>query len=148
MSDAAADIMATVHATIPLSRQMEFQILKLDDEGINSFAPLAPNINIHGTGFAGSLYSLAILTAWSYATYLIAHHSVHAELVIGSGNIRYASPVDTAIECSCRAGKKEIADFIKMLTAGHRARLKLIVSVNRDKAVVDALMVATPKTDC
>lgn len=144
MSDSAAAMQAKVHATIPLSREMDFQIIELSGDGINCYAPLEPNINIHGTGFAGSLYSLAILAAWSYVSYLLEHHSLHAELVIGSGKIRYARPIETDIECRCSAGQADIDDFIEILTAGRRSKLELEVSVNQGSAVVNALMVATP----
>ena len=145
MSDSIADMLSKVHSNIPISRQMEFAIITLDTESINTRAPLEPNINIHGTGFAGSLYSLAILTAWSYASYLIDQNGLNAELVIGSGKIRYKSPIESDIECDCHALKKDIDLFIDTLVAGRRAKLNLEVSVNKDKAVVQALMVATPE---
>ena len=146
MSDSITDMLSKVHSKIPISRQMEFAIITLDTESINTRAPLEPNINIHGTGFAGSLYSLAILTAWSYASYLIDQNGLNAELVIGSGKIRYKSPIESDIECDCHALKKDIDLFIDSLIAGRRAKLNLEVSVNKDKAVVQALMVATPES--
>jgi len=146
MSDSITDMLSKVHSKIPISRQMEFAIITLDTESINTRAPLEPNINIHGTGFAGSLYSLAILTAWSYASYLIDQNGLNAELVIGSGKIRYKSPIESDIECDCHALKKDIDLFIDTLIAGRRAKLNLEVSVNKDKAVVQALMVATPES--
>lgn len=144
MSDSVAAMQAKVHATIPLSREMGFQITRLSGDGIICFAPLEPNINIHGTGFAGSLYSLAILSAWSYASYLVEHHSLHAELVVGSGKIRYTRPIETDIECRCSAGQADIDAFLDTLTSGRRAKIELEVDVNHGSAVVKALMVATP----
>ena len=67
MNDAAAALEQRIHAGIPLSRSVQFHIAELDGQSIRVAAPLAPNINVHGTGFAGSLYALGILTAWAMA---------------------------------------------------------------------------------
>ena len=144
MSDIEAEMQSLVHETIPISRQMDFQILSLDNSGIRSRAPLAPNVNIHNTGFAGSLYSLAALTAWSYAAHLIDYHGLKAELVIASASIRYARPVTADIECSCSTGKRNMERFIDELNDGKKAKLELEVSINHDRAVLKALMFALP----
>ena len=145
MSNVEAEMQSLVHETIPISRQMEFQVLSLDNSGIKSRAPLAPNINIHNTGFAGSLYSLAALTAWSYATHLVDYHGLKAELVIASANIRYLRPVTDKIECICATGKREMQRFIDTLAAGNKAKLELEVSVNHGRAMLKALIVALPE---
>jgi thioesterase domain-containing protein len=144
VSDVEAEIQSLVHETIPISRQMDFQVLSLDSSGIKSWAPLAPNINIHETGFAGSLYSLAVLTAWSYATHLIKYHGLEAELVIASANIRYIRPVADDIECRCTTGKRKIEQFIDSLASGRKGKLDLEVSINNDRAILKALLVALP----
>ena len=62
MNDAALALQHKIHESIPLSEAMQFSIASLSRESILVTAPLAPNVNIHGTGFAGSIYSLAVLS--------------------------------------------------------------------------------------
>jgi thioesterase domain-containing protein len=137
-------MVAKVHAAIPMSRHLDFQVLSLAGDGIRTIAALKPNINIHDTAFAGSLYSLGALTAWSYTQYLIEHHGLDAELVIANAEIRYAKPITSDIECNCHAADSTQESFIKSLSAGRRSKLELTVSINGGRAELHALMVATP----
>ena len=45
------------HEEIPLSAAMGLKIVDGDDGALTLRAPLEPNRNVHGTGFAGSLYA-------------------------------------------------------------------------------------------
>ena len=56
---AATQLQALINRSILLSEAMGYEIRALDARAITVGAPLAPNINIHGTGFAGSQYALA-----------------------------------------------------------------------------------------
>ena len=51
------------HDEIPLSAAMGLKIVDGNDGALASM-PLAPNRNVHGTGFAGSLYAAAALCGW------------------------------------------------------------------------------------
>ena len=46
------------------SRYMQWSIDQLTSESISSTALLEPGINVHGTGFAGSVYA-AMATGWT-----------------------------------------------------------------------------------
>jgi len=81
VNDAAFDLQRRIHAGIPLSRAINFWVTTLGDTVIEVEAPLAPNINVHGTGFAGSLYALGILTAWGLCSHLIHQAELAADLV-------------------------------------------------------------------
>jgi thioesterase domain-containing protein len=60
-----------IRTAIPLSAAMQFSIKVLNQDEIQVSAPLEPNINVHGTGFAGSIYSAAILTGWALCTHVM-----------------------------------------------------------------------------
>jgi thioesterase domain-containing protein len=64
-------------------------------------APLEPNTNVHGTAFAGSLYSVAVLCAYYLGrSYLQRRPDVlHREftVVARSGTIQYKRPVSHRI---------------------------------------------------
>src|SRR5690606_33798775 len=48
--------------TIPLSQYMQLSLARFDGNELRCAAPLAPNVNLHQTMFAGSIYALATLT--------------------------------------------------------------------------------------
>ncbi len=59
-----AELTLTWHKTIPVSEFMQIAPVAFDGESLAVSAPLAPNINLHNTMFAGSIYTLATLTGW------------------------------------------------------------------------------------
>ena len=89
----ALELQRLIRATIPLSEAMGYRITELSDTRIRVEAPPEPNINIHGTGFAGSLYALGILTAWGLCSHVVTAAGLDAELVVAEANIRYRAPV-------------------------------------------------------
>ena len=109
---AAAALQSKIHRAIPLSAAMRYEIVELDSTQIVVQAPLEPNINVHGTGFAGSLYSLGILSAWALCSHVIDDAGLDAELVIAKASIHYSAPVHGAIHCCCRLNTEQIQRFI------------------------------------
>lgn len=125
---------------------MQFSIESLDLDSIRVSAPLAPNVNIHGTGFAGSLYSLAVLTGWALCTHLLEALDLDAELVVGKAEIRYRAPVTGAIECSCQASAQQRAEFEQGVREQGKGRMLLEVRVGDvPQAVLSATYVALAK---
>jgi thioesterase domain-containing protein len=132
-----------IRQQIPLADGMDFSISQLDEQGITVHAPLSPNINVHGTGFAGSLYSLSALAAWAYTTHLVEQNGVDADIVMAQAEIRYRRPVVTDIECVCHCDAEVGTAFLQHLEQKGRARLSLVVEIGADDDVVfSATMVA------
>lgn len=129
-----AALQREIHAGIPLSGAMGFEITRLENTGITVAAPLAPNINVHSTGFAGSLYALGILTGWGMVHALIRRHGLNAELVVADASIQYRAPVRDDIECRCTIAQESAAGFIAQLESEGRARLVIEVSIGRAEA--------------
>lgn len=94
-----------LHKEIPLCQFMQLQIDTLDRLQIKASAPLAPNKNIHQTGFAGSLYALAVATGWAYIQNFLclADNTTndHVSLVLKKADIRYRLPVTGDISLHC-----------------------------------------------
>jgi thioesterase domain-containing protein len=126
---AADELTRKIHATIPLSVAMQFSIDHLDQDEIRVSAPLSPNINIHGTGFAGSLYSIAVLTGWALCMHIIDESGIDAELVVARAEIAYRAPVKSAIECRCRASSEQRDDFLRAFHEHGKGRIMLDVAV-------------------
>jgi len=142
-ADEVAALQAEIHDGIPLSQALGFRISALDDGEIRVEAPLAPNLNVHATGFAGSLYALGILTGWGITRHLIRRHGLAAELVVAEATIRYLAPVRGDIACRCRIPEDQAAAFVGRLESHGRARLPVEVSIgDADAAILAATLVA------
>ena len=118
---------------------MEFTIESLDTGAIRVSAPLPPNVNIHGTGFAGSIYSLAVLTGWALATHILEDAGLDAELVVAKGEIRYRAPVTGALRCATQADADARDAFLRATRAQGKGRLRLEITVgDAPEAVLSA----------
>ena len=123
----ANDLQQKIRSTIPLSR-----------------APLAPNVNIHGTGFAGSIYSLAVLTGWAMVTHIVTSRSISCELVVSKAEIRYLRPVVGDIECRCEVADTVINQFIDYYENKGRSRIMLEIMVGDRLATLNATYHISP----
>lgn len=128
-ASAAIALEEKIRQTIPLSEAMQFTISALDIDAIRVTAPLPPNVNIHGTGFAGSIYSLAVLTGWALCTHVLDELDFDAELVVGRGEIRYRAPVQSGIECSCACSEEQRTAFTEGLRAQGKGKMVLEINV-------------------
>ena len=134
--DAAAALQAKIRAAIPLSAAMEFAIESLDTDGIRVVAPLPPNINIHGTGFAGSIYSLAVLTGWALATHILEDAGLDTELVVARGEIRYRAPVTGELRCVAIVDKAVREEFLRATREQGKGLLQLEITVGDPPAAI------------
>ena len=144
---AAADLTCKIREAIPLSESMQFSIDRLDPGGIRVSAPLDPNINIHGTGFAGSIYSVAVLTGWALCTHIIDDSSIDADLVVGRAEISYRAPVTGDIDCHCDIGDQQREVFLQTFHERGKAKLVLDIGVgDLPQASLQATFVAIART--
>ncbi|MDJ0738372.1 MAG: YiiD C-terminal domain-containing protein [Gammaproteobacteria bacterium] len=129
MSAAVRALQARIDAGIPLSRAMGYRIAALGEHDIRVEAPLAPNVNVHGSGFAGSLYALGILTAWGLCAHLLARAGLDAELVVAEATIRYHAPVRGDIVCSAALRPGDARAFQQRLAQDGRSRVTVDVAI-------------------
>ena len=142
------DLELKILQSIPLSNTLGFKIKKLTRLYIIVNAPLEPNINIHGTAFAGSLYSIGILTAWGLAAQIISQSCSIADLVVAKAEIRYRKPVMGSIRCSCRLSESQSTRFLTSLRNAGHGKLNLSVKIgNESQASLDAIMIARQKAN-
>jgi len=125
----AIELTRKIRDAIPLSATMQFSIEHLQAGEIRVTAPLSPNINIHGTGFAGSLYSIAVLTGWALCTQLIDEAGIDADLVVARAEISYRAPVNGDIECRCNADVAQREAFLQAIHERGKGKLLLDISI-------------------
>jgi len=139
----ATALQQKIRRAIPLSDAMQFSIGDISLDAIRVTAPLEPNINIHGTGFAGSIYSLGVLTGWALCTHIMDELGIEAELVVARAEIRYRAPVNGDLECSCACSAAQRESFRQGVAAVGKGKLVLDVEVGGDRqAVLQATYIA------
>ena len=115
------------HEQIPLSAAMQMQITAFNGDVLETRALLAPNVNVHGTAFAGSLYAIQALTGWGMMHLQLQLNDLDASIVIASGQIDYAKPVAQDIVVRCSFG--EHAGEMAKLKASGKGRFPLACQV-------------------
>lgn len=117
----------TWRSGIPLTEAMQLAPLHFRDETLTVAAELAPNVNVHGTAFAGSLYAVAALAGWGLVHLTLRRAGIDdGSIVIAEGRIRYLRPVRERIVASCAMPPAELAAGLADLGAdAGRARFAL-----------------------
>lgn len=115
----------TWHDEIPISEAMGIRIESFTNGTLVVRAALAPNINVHGTAFAGSLYAIAALTGWGMTWLQLEQRALSASIVIASGTIDYAKPIAEDIVARCRFDTASHANSWRDLERSGKCRLPL-----------------------
>lgn len=119
-----------IHEMIPLSQALGVRLEAYDGHGLVVSAPLEPNHNHHGTGFGGSVYAVAVTSAWGLVELVLADLGLRGNVVIQFGEIEHLAPVTSDFYAVCRLPGGEVPDrFRKSLARHGRARLSLISEV-------------------
>jgi thioesterase domain-containing protein len=123
-----------------LARHIGIVVDTADDAAVVLRAPLASNANYKGTAFAGSLYSVAVLAGWAWATRYLAARELAADAVIQESSVRFLKPVVGEI-CARAAAPSEaqIDKFRRMLERAGRGRIRLSVEVTCGRSVAVVL---------
>ena len=129
----AAELERKIRTSIPLSEAMQFSIQSLDLDSIHVSAPLEPNINIHGTGFAGSIFSLAVLTGWAMCMHIMQEFRLDAELVIHNAEIRYRAPVTAQLDCRSSCSNTQRESFLQGVESSGKGKLVLDVDIGEQR---------------
>lgn len=140
---AAQALEQKIRNAIPLSAAMQFSIKALNQDSIKVSAPLEPNINVHGTGFAGSIYSAAILTGWALCTHVMDELELDGDLVVAKAEISYRAPVTSALDCRCHVSAQQRDAFARGLLDSGKGKLLLEVEVgDLPHAILQATYIA------
>ena len=135
-----------IRQAIPLSEAMQFSIRELSLDGIKVVAPLEPNINIHGTGFAGSIYAIGVLTGWALCTHIMQQKLIEGELVVAGAEIRYRAPITGDLECGCACSMEQRDAFQRGVEKTGKGKLVLDIEVGGERqATLKATYIAVNK---
>jgi thioesterase domain-containing protein len=106
-------------------------------EPLTIAAPLEANLNDKGTGFAGSLFSVAALAGWALLTRWCAAEGVDAEVVLQSSTARFLAPARAGFRAVAHEPTPAERDRLRrMLARSGRGRAELAVDVRCHEAIV------------
>jgi thioesterase domain-containing protein len=117
----------TWHETIPISEQMGIQLQQYSGKTLETRASLNKNINLHGTMFAGSIFSLATLTGWGMIFLQLKEKQLEGEIVLGDGNIHYHKPITMQPRALCNI--ESLSGKFDTLQKGKKCHIKLQVAI-------------------
>lgn len=124
-----SSLQVLLHGEVPLSRHMGVAADSYDGATLILSAELTPNINIHGTAFGGSMYSLAALCGWALLRLRLEDLSLRAEVVVGSARIDYRKPVRTRLMARAACEARDFDAFAERVRNGRRARVEVPVAL-------------------
>lgn len=125
MDAICAELQSTWHTDIPITAAMGTAIDAYASDELVVRAALAPNINVHGTAFAGSLYAIAALTGWGMAWLKLRESGIDAHIVLAEGRIEYLRAVAEDIVCRCRFDPELHNPKLAALAGSSRTMLRL-----------------------
>jgi thioesterase domain-containing protein len=106
-------------------------------EPVTISAPLEGNFNDKGTGFAGSLFSVAALAGWALVTRWCAVEPIEAEVVLQSSRVRFLAPARGEFRAIAHElPEKQRQKLARMLARSGRGRAEVAIDVKCDEAVV------------
>jgi thioesterase domain-containing protein len=122
----------TWRGEIPLANALAIEVASCTLEEIVVRAPIAPNRNLHGTAFAGSLFAVCVLTGWGAAWRALKEHGTEGLIVVADSRIRYRKAVSGDLLCRCRPNVDEVRERLAGLAASGRASLPLVCTIDQD----------------
>lgn len=129
-------LQSTWHDTIPISEQMGIKLHQYTGRTLETRASLNKNINLHGTMFAGSIFSLATLTGWGMIFLQLKEKGLEGEIVLGDGNIHYHKPITMQPRAICNI--ESLTGKFESLAKNKKCHIELNVSIlDGDSAVAE-----------
>lgn len=127
IAELCKELTATWYEQIPLSKAMAVELVSFENDVLTVAADLEPNINLHGTGFAGSLYAINALCGWSMVHLQLKLRELEGSIVLADGRINYARPARERIVAVCDFGEQVSA--LDTLVEKGKARFTLTSTI-------------------
>lgn len=101
---------------VPISEKMGMHISHYDGQTFHLKANLAANFNVHGSMFAGSVYSQCVLAGWGLIWLQLKEEGLVGEPVLTESTIKYHGPVDE--EPEARVAREGMPAVLQPLKRG------------------------------
>jgi thioesterase domain-containing protein len=124
------ELTLTWHREIPLAAAMSIAVAAYDGGALTVRAPLPPNRNLHGTAFAGALFSTCVLTAWGATWLALREHDLMGLIVVAESNIQYRKAVTGDLVCVCTPDMDVVRSALEQFKAKQRTSLDLVCTID------------------
>lgn len=118
-----------LHREIPLTAAMGVRVLRRLPGEVEIAAPLAPNLNVHGTAFAGSLATLGLICGWIALDTALRDAGLKAHLVAQKSECAFLAPATQELRASARLPADEWTHFATTLRHKGRARIGVVTEI-------------------
>jgi thioesterase domain-containing protein len=122
------ELTLTWHREIPIVAAMGIVVERYDGESLTIRGPLEANRNVHGTTFAGSLYSACALTGWGAIWLALRERGRTGVIYAADSTIQYRKGVLGDFVCRCVLDGVALAALDQLAAAG-RASLELTCTI-------------------
>lgn len=129
-----------LHSHMPHSRSMAVSVVSASAMEVVLEAPLAPNLNVHGTMFGGSIATLALLAAWSVVHLRLEGEQFAGQLVVSRSETDYLRPVYGPAQAIARLDGLDWDGFSRQLARHGKARLTVTAEVLSDDQIAARLI--------
>jgi thioesterase domain-containing protein len=130
LAELCAELQTTWHREIPPAAAMAIAVAGYDGRSLTVHAPLDANRNLHGTAFAGSLFSVCVLTGWGAAWLALRERGLKGSIVVADSQIRYRKAVAGDIICRCTTEPHAVDAALAGLSSTGRASLPLQCAID------------------
>lgn len=141
-----AALQSMLREEIPLAGFMDVEVRDADETGVALWAPMGPNVNVHGTMFGGSLGSLCLLAGWTLLHRVLLAEGLPHELVVQRTRMDYLAPVTGAVDIYARTPEASVLErFLKTFRRRGRGRIQVEMEARyggRGAAIMQAWYVA------
>ena len=146
----AAELEAYLHERIPLTRAMAVEVRSAGTDGVEVYAPLAPNINHRDTVFGGSASAVAIVAAWSALHVRMRAAGLDVRLVIRRNTMSYERPIATGFTATAAPPAGDAWEkLVATVARGRPARVNVHAQLQCEGQLVgelDGEFAVLPKT--
>jgi thioesterase domain-containing protein len=132
------ELTTTWYRDIPLAAAMGIGVESYDGATLAARAPLPPNRNVHGTAFAGSLFSLCVLTGWGAMWLTLRERGLTGMIVVADSRIQYRKAVTGDLVCRCSPDASALENGLAEFQSAGRLRIELACAIDAgDKRAVN-----------
>ena len=111
---------------------MNIGVVDYDGRTLTVRSPLTPNRNLHGTAFAGSLFSTCVLTGWGATWLALREQDLTGLIVISDSNVHFRKAVAGELVCRCTPEPETIRAGLRQFKTTGRASFDLICTIDNE----------------
>jgi thioesterase domain-containing protein len=93
---------------------------------------MQPNRNVHGTTFAGSLYSACVLTGWGAVWLALRERGLDGVIYAAESTVQYRKGVARDFLCICAWDVDASKVWVDRFEAAGRATFDLVCTIDSD----------------